>query len=101
EAVQGFVENDWVGRSILIGRDVRLRITNPAPRCVVPTLPQEQLTGDVDILRAIAAHNCPPVPALGNVRLPCLGAYASVERGGIVRVGDAVWVADASEVPCS
>lgn len=97
DLVQGFVENDWVGCTILIGREVRLRITNPAPRCVVPTLPQEQLASDMGILRAIAAHNRPPVPALGDVRLPCLGVYASVERGGVVRVGDAVWMADASE----
>jgi uncharacterized protein YcbX len=101
EAAQGFVENEWVGRTILIGPEVRLRVTTPTPRCVVPTLPQDQLAGDMAILRAIAAHNRPPVPALGNVRLPCLGAYASVERGGIVRVGDAVWLADASEVSYS
>jgi uncharacterized protein YcbX len=101
EAAHGFVENDWVGCTIQIGREVRLRITNPAPRCVVPTLPQEQLAGDIGILRTIAAHNRPPVPALGNVRLPCLGVYACVERGGVVRVGDTVWVADAGEARCS
>lgn len=92
---RGFVENDWVGRTILIGREVRLRVTNPVPRCVVPTLPQGDLAADLGILRAIAAHNRPPVPARDGVRTPCLGVYAVVERGGVVRVGDAVRVAEA------
>ena len=77
EAAQGFGENEWVGRAILIRHEVRLRITitNPAPRCVVPTLPLDQLAGDIGILRAFVAHNHPPVPALGAVRLPCLGVF--------------------------
>jgi uncharacterized protein len=94
DAAAGFVENEWVGGTILIGHQVRLRITNPAPRCVVPTLPQDHLVGDINILRAIAAHNRPPVPALDGAWLPCLGVYASVERGGGVRVGDVVRIAD-------
>jgi uncharacterized protein YcbX len=90
----GFVENDWVGRRLLIGSSLRLRVSNPTPRCVVPTLSQAQLPADIDILRAIAAHNRPPVPALDNALRPCLGIYAAVERSGIVRVGDTVRIAD-------
>ena len=27
----GFVENDWIGRTVLIGATVRLAITEPSP----------------------------------------------------------------------
>lgn len=93
---QGFVENDWVGSTIQIGREVRLCVTSPVPRCVVPTLPQDALAADMGILRAIAAHNRPPVPVRDGPRAPCLGVYALVERGGVVQVGDAVRIAEAS-----
>jgi uncharacterized protein YcbX len=37
----GFVENAWLGRTLGIGEDVRLTVTLPDPRCVMPTLAQE------------------------------------------------------------
>ena len=86
----GFVENDWVGRTISIGHDLCLRVTDPAPRCVVPTLPQDQLASEIGILRAIANHNRPAVPALADAQLPCLGVYAVVEQGGTIVVGETV-----------
>jgi uncharacterized protein YcbX len=90
ESSRGFVENAWVGQTIQIGDAVRLRVTDPVPRCVVPTLPQGALEEDIGILRAVAQHNRPPVPALGGARLPCLGVYASVVRDGAIHIGDAV-----------
>jgi uncharacterized protein YcbX len=95
DTLQGFVENGWVGRRLLIGPDLCLRVSNPTPRCVVPTLRHGPLVADTDILRTIAEHNRPPVPALGNAARPCLGIYASVERCGVVRVGDTVRLAAA------
>ena len=92
EGAQGFVENGWVGREIAIGDDVRLRISDPAPRCSVPTLAQEGLRKDPHVLRTIAAHNTVAVPALENEPLPCAGVYAFVVRGGTVKKGDAVRV---------
>jgi hypothetical protein len=89
-ATSGFVEDEWVGRTLSIGDEVRLRVTSPVPRCVVPTLAQADLAQDIGILRAIAQHNRPPVPALDGARQPCLGIYATVERGGALRVGDLV-----------
>lgn len=88
--MRGFVENDWVGRTLAIGAEVRLRVTDPSPRCVVPTLPQGELAEDIGILRAVAEHNRPAVPALDGARLPSLGVYATIERGGVIRTGDAV-----------
>jgi len=86
----GFVENDWVGRTLLIGDEIRLRVTDPTPRCVIPTLPHGNLPRDLGILRTIATHNRPPIPTLGNVTWPSTGVYATVEHGGVVREGDAV-----------
>jgi uncharacterized protein YcbX len=94
DGVEDFVENDWVGRSILIGDDVRLHVSDPTPRCVVPTLPQAELPREPGILRAIATHNRPPIPTLSGVTWPSAGVYATIERGGILRQGDQVWLAE-------
>jgi uncharacterized protein YcbX len=71
------VENDWIGQTIAIGDDVRLRITGPCPRCVMTTLPQGDLPKDAGILRTAAQNNH------ANV-----GVYADVIVGGTVRRGD-------------
>jgi uncharacterized protein YcbX len=87
---EGFVENDWVGRVLLIGDTLRLRIITPTPRCVVPTLPQADIPNDIGILRTIAAQNRPPIPIRGGAKQPSLGVYAVVEQPGVVRLEDAV-----------
>lgn len=76
-----FMENEWVGRTMAIGDAVRLRITKPCGRCVMTTLAQDDLPKDPGILRTAAQHN--------NVKV---GVYAAVERGGLVRRGDEVWL---------
>jgi uncharacterized protein YcbX len=75
----GFVENDWIGCTVLIGDTVRLAITEPCPRCVMITLPQGDLPKDSGILRTAAQHNAVNV-----------GIYASVVNGGTIRRGDPV-----------
>jgi uncharacterized protein YcbX len=79
---QGFVENDWIGHTVAIGDEVRLRITGPCPRCVMTTLPQGDLPKDAGILRTAAQNN------EANV-----GVYADVVQGGTVRRGDDVTLA--------
>jgi MOSC domain-containing protein len=76
-----FVENGWVGRKLAIGDSVRLSITGPCIRCVMTTLAQGDLPRDPGILRTAAQHNKVSV-----------GVYATVERGGMIRRGDAVKV---------
>jgi len=88
----GFVENGWVGKIVTIGDEVRLRITDPTPRCAVPTLAQKDIPKDPQVLRAIAEHNRLPVPLLDNEVLPCAGVYGFVVRGGTVRPGDVLRV---------
>jgi uncharacterized protein YcbX len=79
---QGFVENDWIGRTLAIGDEVRLRITGPCPRCVMTTLSQGDLPKDAGILRTAAQNN------QANV-----GVYADVVKSGTVRRGDDVTLA--------
>ncbi len=76
-----FVENSWIGRTIILGDEVRLSISGPCPRCVLTNLPQGDLPKDVGILRTAAQHN------QANV-----GVYATVLQGGMVRRGDPVRV---------
>ena len=78
----GFVGNDWIGRTVLIGATVRLAITEPCPRCEMITLPQADLPKDSGILRTAAQHNAVNV-----------GVYASVINGGTIRRGDTVVLA--------
>jgi uncharacterized protein len=75
----GFIENDWIGKTIAIGPEVKIQITGPCPRCVMTTLAQGDLPKDPGILKTAAKHN--------NVHI---GAYASVIQAGLVRIGDAV-----------
>ena len=79
---RGFVENDWIGRTVAIADSVRLGITEPCPRCVMITLPQGDLPKDSGILRTAAQHNAVNV-----------GVYASVLNAGSIRRGDAVTLA--------
>ena len=88
----GFVENDWVGRELAIGDEVRLRISDPTPRCSVPTLAQESLEKDPQVLRTLVEHNTLPVPVLDGESLPCAGVYGFVIQGGTVKRGDKVRV---------
>jgi hypothetical protein len=76
-AEEGFVENAWIGRTLVIGDEVQLSVTEPCPRCVMTTLPQGDLPKDPGILRTAAQHNQVNV-----------GVYAAVLRGGTIRRGD-------------
>jgi len=78
---KGFVENDWIGKEIAIGSQVRIQVTGPCPRCVMTTLPQGDLPKDPEILRTAVKHNEAHV-----------GVYATVVRTGTVRIGDPVTV---------
>lgn len=83
---EGFVENDWLGRTLAIGKEVRVQITIPCPRCVIPTLPQGDLPKDPEILRTIVQRNRQDLGDFGD--LPCLGVCADVVTAGVVRTGD-------------
>lgn len=88
----GFVENSWIGRTLAVGDEVLLRVTIPCPRCVMPTLPQSDLSHDPGILRAAAQANRLSLGEFGE--LPCVGVYANVLKPGRIQAGDAVRVLD-------
>lgn len=75
----GFTENDWIGRTLCIGNEVQLSITRPCPRCVMTTLPQGDLPGDLGVLRTAARYN------KANA-----GVYTAVLQGGAIYRGDRV-----------
>lgn len=74
-----FIENFWIGKKITVGEDIVLRVTGACTRCVMTTLPQDDLPRDLGILRTVARYN--QVNA---------GVYASVHRSGTIRRGDLV-----------
>jgi hypothetical protein len=74
-----FLENDWSGRTLAIGAEVRLKVSGPTGRCVMTTLAQGELPRDLAILRTAATHN------QGSV-----GVYATVTQVGFVRPGDPI-----------
>jgi hypothetical protein len=78
-----FVEDTWVGHTLAIGDEVRLRITGPCGRCVMTTLAQGALPRDPEILRTAVQYH------LGQV-----GVYAAVVRSGTIRHGDRVRLGD-------
>jgi uncharacterized protein len=85
---RGFVENEWVGRTLAIGDDVRLDVALPDPRfCVIPSLPQAELPRDPRILKALAQHN--RIDVAGSL-YPCAGVYAVAKARGTIRKGDRV-----------
>jgi uncharacterized protein YcbX len=73
----GFVENDWIGKTLAIGPEVKIQITGPCPRCVMTTLAQGDLPKDAGVLKTAAKYN--------EVRV---GVYASVVQPGTIRIGD-------------
>ncbi len=73
----GFVEDEWLGETLCIGDEVRLRVTESVARCVMVTLPQADLPKDQGIMRTTYRYN-------GNR----VGVYAEVLRDGKVRRGD-------------
>lgn len=84
---RGFVENEWVGRSVAIGDEAQLQVALPDPRCVMPSLAQEDLPRDPGILKALARHNRLDV---GGALFPCAGVYAVAETAGPINKDDPV-----------
>jgi uncharacterized protein YcbX len=75
----GFVEDGWLGKTLMLGEQVELDQFQPTLWCVTSTLAQEDLPRDLSILRTAAQYH-----------RGCLGVYASVRRAGTVRVGDTI-----------
>lgn len=79
EGLRGFVEQDWIGRTIALGEEVRLRIESACERCAMTLLPQPGLAREPRVFETVRR-------AAGG----CFGVYASVVAAGRVRCGDRV-----------
>lgn len=88
EDAGGFIENGWVGKTLVAGDRVRLPVLLPVARCVMTTLAQGDLPRDAGILRTAAQHN--RVDVGGQGKFPCVGVYAGVASGGVLRRGDPI-----------
>jgi uncharacterized protein YcbX len=86
----GFVENDWIGRMLSAGDEVRLSVALADPRCVMVTLAQDGLAKDTDVLKALVRYNRLQLGDMGA--FPCAGVYAVVAGPGRLRVGDEFFV---------
>jgi len=90
--ITGFAENDWIGKTVAIGDSVRLNITDPTPRCSIPTLSNGTFPNDPKVLKTIVEHNMLEVPLLEDKVLPCTGIYGFLIQSGIVSTNDPVWI---------
>ena len=89
--LDAFAENGWEGALISVGPELRLRVAFPTPRCAVPTLAHGAIAPDPRLTVEIGKLNRVPVLDMGPV--PCLGAYARIERPGRIALGDDVRLA--------
>ena len=73
---EGWVEDEWVGRSLRIG-DAELRPVEPCIRCTMVTRAQPGLEADVEVFRTLARHHAAR-----------FGVWSVVAATGTVSVGD-------------
>ncbi|MED4403549.1 MOSC domain-containing protein [Metabacillus fastidiosus] len=76
---EGFIENEWVGKTLAIGDEVELKIMQNTKRCIMTTLAQGDLPKDTNVLKSIVKHN------EGS-----FGVYASVIKKGEIKIGDQI-----------
>jgi uncharacterized protein len=88
EIAEGFAENNWLGKELLVGEGAVLYILDPTPRCVVTTLPQGELAHQVGILKTIAQHCSAPSATIapGVILSTTAGVYAAVHQRGKLEV---------------
>ncbi len=73
------VASHWIGATLQIGGQVRLRIVEPTERCRMVDLAQRDVPSAGPILRHLAQHSD-----------ACFGVYAEVVAPGAIRRGDPV-----------
>jgi uncharacterized protein YcbX len=86
----GFVESDWVGRTLAVGNEVELAVRMHDPRCVMTTVAQDELPYDPAVLKALGRHNRLEIEGM---LYPCAGVYAVPSVTGEIRIGDSVALA--------
>jgi uncharacterized protein YcbX len=77
--LDGYPEDGWLGRELVLGDEVAVRVEAGMPRCVMVGAQQGDLPRDGAVLKT-----------LGRVHDVEFGVQASVVRTGVVRPGDEV-----------
>jgi uncharacterized protein YcbX len=75
-----FPEDRWVGSTLRIGT-LRCRVDSRDQRCMMVNIEADGVTGNGDVLKAIARE-----------RQACFGVYGSIVEPGRLTVGDAVFI---------
>jgi len=76
---EGFQEDSWEGRDLLLGDVVRLRVAKQTERCVMVNFAWDELREEPRALRALAQEHD-----------ACMGVYADVLAPGTLCQGDKV-----------
>ena len=82
-------EDSWLGKSVRIGDNLRLRMVKLDPRCAITTLDPDTGERDLDTPRLLLNRR-PPIEGAGAY----FGVYGAVEATGLARVGDSIVVED-------
>jgi uncharacterized protein YcbX len=82
-SMEGFAENDLIGKRVQIGPKTVLALVAPDPRCKMITLDPDSAEADPQVLRVVAQGHG------GNA-----GLYAAVLVEGVVDTGDEIRVLD-------
>lgn len=89
-----FVEAEWLEKKLNI-RDTSSTVVMNTPRCIMTTLPHEDLSVDRRTLRTIVKNNTLDVQPFGA--WACLGVYTNITGTGKVEIGSVASVEDANE----
>ncbi|MCY4652372.1 MAG: MOSC domain-containing protein [Dehalococcoidia bacterium] len=76
-------EDSWLGKGLILGDRLRLRLISRDPRCAITTLDPKTGERDFDTLRLILSYR-------PSRRAAYLGVYGIVEASGSVSVGDEI-----------
>lgn len=66
----GYVEDQWPGRTLALGPDVRMALMAPLNRCVMVNNAQDDFSYDAGILRTVAQHHGATLGVWGQVTVP-------------------------------
>jgi uncharacterized protein YcbX len=79
-----WAEANWLGKTLTVGPDVRLRVTRPIKRCLATHVDPDRGVRDVETLHLLRERR-------GDT---LCGVYAEVIAAGTIRPGDTITVAD-------
>ncbi|MDG5471907.1 MOSC domain-containing protein [Jeotgalibacillus sp. ET6] len=76
---QPYSEENWLGKTLVIGKQVEIHVTSTCTRCMIITVHPDSAEKDPSLLAAVAKE-----------RNNQFGVYASVIQSGEIRMGDEI-----------